>query len=181
MCPAVGRDRAHVRVARPDERATPVRAADCCFMGEMEDDEEHASCMLIVVMKSDVGIWMHFHALPHKGMRGPWEARKLLDARVQSCFPKIMLTTDSEPAIWGLKRSAIHLARQETAVDVVLEESNEYVCQTSHFLEQEVQAVERKVRTLKFSVEEQRGDVASQSSSSCLGSGIREHGHTGEG
>ena len=94
---------------------------------------------------------------------------------------KIILTTDSEPATWELKRPAIYMARQETAVEVVLEESNEYACQTSHFLEQEVQAVERKVRTLKFSVEEQRGDVASQSSSSCLGSGRREHGHTGEG
>ena len=54
---------------------------------------------------------------------------------------------------------AIRLARENTAIEVVPEESNECVSQTHSFVEQAVQAVhavqaERKVRTLKFSVEE---------------------------
>ena len=53
-----------------------------------------------------------------------------------------------------LRRAAIRLAREETALEVVPEESNEHVSQTNGFVEQAVQAVERKVRRLRCSVEE---------------------------
>ena len=139
------RDRAHVRVERPDERAIPVLPADCCFMGERDDDEANARRMPIFVMKFDVGKWMHSHAVPHKGTRHPWGARELTNAMVQSGFLK--------PQILQLKRAAIRLASEETATEVVPEESNEYISQTRGFVEQAVQAVERKVRTLTFSVE----------------------------
>ena len=69
-------------------------------------------------------------------------------------FPKITLKTDNEPAVLDLKRAAIRSAREKTTIEVVPEESNEYVSQTNGFVEQAVQAVERKVRTLKLSVEE---------------------------
>ena len=72
---------------------------------------------------------------------------------VQSGFPKIILNNDKEPAIMELNRAAMRLAREETVTEAVPEESNEYVSQTNGFVEQAVQAVERKGRTLKFSVE----------------------------
>ena len=56
-----------------------------------------------------------------------------------------------------LKCAATRLAREELAIEVVPEESNEYVSQAGGFVEQAVQAIERKVRTLKFSVEELHG------------------------
>ena len=40
-----GRDRAHVRVERLDERANVVLAADCCFMGERDGGEANARCI----------------------------------------------------------------------------------------------------------------------------------------
>ena len=49
------------------------------------------------------------------------------------------------------------MAREEIAIEVVPKESNEYVSQNRGFVELGVQAVQRKVRTLKSSVEELRG------------------------
>ena len=94
---------------------------------------------------------------------------------VQSGSPKIIVKTDNEPANLKLEHAATRLAREETAIEVVPEESNEYVSQTGGFVEQAVQVMERKVRTLKFSAEDPQG--VSQPSSSCLGSGIREPDH----
>ena len=68
--------------------------------------------------------------MPHKGTKHPW------GAMVQSGFPKIIVKID---------------------IEVVLEESEEYVSQTGGFDEQAVQAFQRKLRTLKFSVEELHG------------------------
>ena len=63
---------------------------------------------------------------------------------VQNGFPKIILKTDNEPAILQLKRAAIRVAREKTTIEVFPEESNEHVSQTNGFVEQAVQAVERK-------------------------------------
>ena len=54
-----GRDTAHTRVDRPDERAVPVMAADYCFMGEKDEGEANARCMPILVIKFDVDKWLH--------------------------------------------------------------------------------------------------------------------------
>ena len=81
----------------------------------------------------------------------------MADAIVQSGLPKLILRTDNEPAILELKRAAVKLAREEVSVEVIPEESTEYVSQTNGFVEQAVQAIERKVRTLKFSVEDLHG------------------------
>ena len=62
--------------------------------------------------------------------------------------------TGKNRAILELRRAAIRLATEETAIEMVPEESNEHVSQTNGFVEQAVQAVERKVRRLRFSVEE---------------------------
>ena len=70
-------------------------------------DEANTKCMPILVIKFNVDKWMHSHAVPHKGTRHPWGARKLADAMVQSGLPKIILKTDNEPAILELKRAAI--------------------------------------------------------------------------
>ena len=105
----------------------------------------------------------------------------------QSGFPKTIVKTDNEPSILEPQRAATRLAREETAIEVVREESNEYVSQTGGFVEQAVQAVERKVRALKvLGGRDTRRDVAFQPSFSCLGSGVREprnrkHRYTGEG
>ena len=97
---------------------------------------------------------------------------------VQSGFPKIILNNDKEPAIMELNRAAMRLAREETVTEAVPEESNEYVSQTNGFVEQAVQAVERKGRTLKFSVEVLHDvTLLSNHASSGLGSGICESDH----
>ena len=70
-------------------------------------------------------------------------SQKDADAMVPSDFPTIVVKTDN----------ATRLAREETAIEVVSEESNEYVSQTGGFVEEAEQAVERRVRTFKFSVE----------------------------
>ena len=79
------------------------------------------------------------------------------DATVQSGFPKIIVKTDNEPAVLELKHVATPLTRELTAIAVVLEDSNEYVSQTGSFVQQAVQAVERKVPILNFSVKEPHG------------------------
>ena len=81
----------------------------------------------------------------------------MADAMVQSGFPKIIVKIDNERAILEPQRAATRLAREETANEVVPEESEEYVSQTGGFDEQAVQAVQRKLSTLKFSVEELHG------------------------
>ena len=105
----------------------------------------------------DVDKWMHSHAVPNKGTKHPWVARKMADAMVQSGFPKIIVKPTTKPAVLEVKRAATCLAREGIPIEVVLEESNEFVRQTRGFVEQVVQAVERKVHTLKFSVEELLG------------------------
>ena len=69
-------------------------------------------------------------------------------------FQRLFRKPTTNPAILELKRAAIRLAREETATEVVPEESNEYVSQTNGFVEQAIQAAERKVRMLKFSAGE---------------------------
>ena len=39
-----GRDRAHVRVERPDERAIPVSVADFCYMGDRTTKRTPFAC-----------------------------------------------------------------------------------------------------------------------------------------
>ena len=66
-----------------------------------------------------------------------------------------------------LKRAATRLAREETAIEVP-QESNEYVSQSRGFVEEAVQAVERKVHIEVLSGRATWRDCVSQPSSSCL-------------
>ena len=67
------------------------------------------------------------------------------------------MKTDQEPAILEVKREAGKLAREEGGIEIVPEESQAYVSPTNGIAEQAIQAIERKVRTLKFSVEQLHG------------------------
>ena len=66
---------------------------------------------------------MYSYEVSHKGRRRPCGATKLADAMAQSGFPKLILKTDNEPAIWDLKRAGTRLVREKTTIEVVPEES----------------------------------------------------------
>ena len=134
--------------------AIPTLHADYAFMGEKDETEERdARCMPILVLKIDKDRYIHAHAVPAKGLKHPWGARKLADAMVQNDFPRMIVKTDQEPAILDVKREALKIATEEAGIEGIPEESQAYVSPTNGTAEQAVQAIERKVRTLKFAVE----------------------------
>ena len=81
----------------------------------------------------------------------------MADSLLQSGYPKVIVKTDQEPAILEVKREAAKLVREEGGIEIVPEESQAYVSPTNGIAEQAIQAIERKVRTLKFSVEQLHG------------------------
>ena len=81
----------------------------------------------------------------------------MADSILQRGFPKVIVKTDQEPAILEVKREAAKLVRDEGGIEVVPEESQAYVSPTNGIAEQAIQAIERKVRTLKYSVEQLHG------------------------
>ena len=52
-------------------------------------------------MKFDVDRWMHSHAVPHKGTKHPWAARKMADAIAQRGVFEAHRETDHEPGTWS--------------------------------------------------------------------------------
>ena len=139
--------------------AIPTVSVDYAFMGGLRaDGSGRATDMPIMVTKCDADRWVTSDPVPAKGtsihMHG---ARCLAEVIVQTGFPKLILKSDGEPAIKELKREAVKLAREEVNIEVVMEESMEYVSETNGPVEQAVRAVEDKVRTLKFAVEEMHG------------------------
>ena len=145
-----GRQDQHRAVPDKEDHAFPALHIDYGFMGEKDDVEElDARCMPILCVKCDKDKWSHSHAVPHKGTKHPHGARKLADALLATGFPKVIVKSDQEPAILELKRAAAKLAREEGGITVVFEESHAYVSPTKGTAEQAIQAMERKVRTLK--------------------------------
>ena len=160
-------------IERLDVRPIRVLAADDCFPEERDEGEANTRCMPILVMKFDEGVWMHSHAVSRKGAKHP-----MADAMVQCGLSKITVQTDSGPAILELDRAGICLARESTAPQVVPEESIEYTSQTELRRKKAVQAAERKVRKLKFSVEELHVVMlADQPSSSCAARRVLKPDH----
>ena len=105
------RDSQH-RAQDRSEIAVPTLHADYGFMGAKDEAEERdARCMPILVLKFDKDKFLHSHAVPAKGLKHPWGARKMADSILRNGYPKVIVKTDQEPAILEVKREAAKLSR----------------------------------------------------------------------
>ena len=154
-----GRRDRHVRQLKDMEKAVPTISVDYAFLGEPgAHGEGRATDMPILVTKCDADRWVTSDPVPCKGTSASsYGAKCLAEVLVQSGYPKVILKTDNEPAILELKREAVKIAREEVNMDIIPEESMDYVSQTNGPVEATVKQVEDKARTLKFSVEQMHG------------------------
>jgi len=154
-----GRRDRHLRQLKDEEKAVPTISADYAFMGGRgPEGKGRASDLPILITKCDADRWVTSDPVPAKGTSASLHgARCLAEAIVQSGFPKVIVKTDNEPAILELKREAVKLAREEVNVEIILEESMDYVSETNGPCEIAVKQVEEKVRTLKYGVEMMHG------------------------
>ena len=153
-----GRSARHEKSRSAEEKCVPTICIDYAFMGEKGDENlAGALNMPILVCKCLPDRWVSADAVPSKGAAEPYGAQRLAEEIVKSGFPRIILKSDGEPAIVEMKREAVKRAREEVAVEVILEESHAYVSQTNGVVEQAVGAIEAKTRTLKFATEEMHG------------------------
>jgi hypothetical protein len=150
-----GRRDRHVRQLQDQEKAVPTLSADYAFMGAQGPK---AWVLPILLTKCDAVRWVTSDPVPAKGTSvSPCGAKCLAEAIVQSGFPTVILKTDNEPAILELKHEAVRLGREEINVEIIMEESRDYVSETNGPVELAVRQVEEKIRTLKFAVEEMHG------------------------
>ena len=154
-----GRRDRHIRQKQEEEKAVPTLSLDYAFMGgPTADGAGRAVDMPILVTKCSADRWVTSDPVPAKGTSiHAYGARCLAEAIVQTGFPKLILKSDDEAAIKELKREAVKLAREEVNVEVVMEESMDYVSETNGPVEQAVRQIEDKIRTLKFAMEEMHG------------------------
>ena len=95
------------------------------FVGERDDDDANARCMPI--FGHEIRCWQ-MDALSCIPI--PRDETPVGSQEVGRCDGSKWLSKDHpdiEPAILELRRAAIRMAREETAIEVVPEESNEYV------------------------------------------------------
>ena len=69
----------------------------------------------------------------------------------------MILKSDGEPASIALKRLAARMVREEYRIEIVPEESEAYISQTSGTAEQAVYMVQGNIRTLRFAAEKLHG------------------------
>eukprot|EP00971_Amphidinium_carterae_P336538 6472952-Amphidinium_carterae.2 len=110
-----GKQDRHYKVA--SEGSIPTCSLDYLFLGDGE-----GGAPPILVFKDHRSKWVESSVVKRKG-EDPYAIKILAEWLEATGYPRLTLKSDGEPAIKSLKRAAMVRVREQSAVEILMEES----------------------------------------------------------